>query len=197
MDCLLTGIGGQGIVFASKLISQTAINKGLRVRTAETIGMAQRGGSVVSHVRIGDETFSPLLGLRSAEVIVAFEPGEAARVYPYLAPGGAMILCDKGQQSPADALLKKNYYPDSYIDALKESGSQVYVVQGDAIIDALSTSKVLNVALVGAACASGNLGLTYDELEKTIHQIAPEKFIDLNISALKIGYESIKSATIK
>ena len=83
-NCLLCGVGGQGVVLASRLIAYAAMEKGNFVRTAETIGMAQRGGSVVSHVRIGDEIYSPQVPVGSADVILAFEPGEAVRCLPYL-----------------------------------------------------------------------------------------------------------------
>lgn len=197
MNCLLTGIGGQGTVFASKLISQSIMARGEAVRTAETIGMAQRGGSVVSHVRSGVNTYSPLLAEASANVIIAFEPGEAARVVRYLAPDGIMIVNSVGQQSAADALAKKNYHPKVYLDALKESGVSLIVIDGENIAEELGSNKVLNVALVGAACGSGKLLLDYDLLEQTIKRIAPQRFVDLNISALKLGYKIGKSATIK
>lgn len=189
MNCLLTGIGGQGIVFASKLISQTAMNAGKKVRTAETIGMAQRGGSVVSHVRVGDGTVSPLIGKGHADVIIAFEPGEALRVSDYLAPTGVMIVSDQGVQSPADALTKKEYRIEEYLDELNHLPQQVIILSGQAIRDILKSSKVLNVALVGAACGAGKLDCSLEELEETIEVLAPQKFVDLNKRALEVGYD--------
>ena len=189
MNCLLTGIGGQGIVFASKLISQTAMNAGKKVRTAETIGMAQRGGSVVSHVRVGDGTVSPLIGKGHADVIIAFEPGEALRVSDYLAPTGVMIVSDQGVQSPADALTKKEYRIEEYLDELNHLPQQVIILSGTTIRDILKSSKVLNVALVGAACGAGKLDCSLEELEETIEVLAPQKFVDLNKRALKVGYD--------
>ena len=189
MNCLLTGIGGQGIVFASKLISQTAMNAGKKVRTAETIGMAQRGGSVVSHVRVGDGTVSPLIGKGHADVIIAFEPGEALRVSNYLAPTGVMIVSDQGVQSPADALTKKEYRIEEYLAELNHLPQQVIILSGTTIRDILKSSKVLNVALVGAACGAGKLDCSLEELEETIEVLAPQKFVDLNKRALKVGYD--------
>ena len=93
-NVLLTGVGGQGTVLAAKVLAQAARAKGWQVRTAETIGMAQRGGSVVSHVRMGDngeEVIAPLVAKGTADMIIAFEPAEAARVLPYLAPDGVMV----------------------------------------------------------------------------------------------------------
>ena len=86
-NCLLCGVGGQGVVLASRLIAFAAMEKGNFVRTTETIGMAQRGGSVVSHVRMGEQVHSPLIPEGEADVILAFEPGEAVRCLPYLKKG--------------------------------------------------------------------------------------------------------------
>ena len=89
-NILLSGVGGQGTVLASKLIAAAALAKGLTVHTAETIGMAQRGGCVVSHVRIGENVYSPLIPKGTADVIIAFEPAEAVRVASYLKKGGTI-----------------------------------------------------------------------------------------------------------
>lgn len=86
-SCLLCGVGGQGTVLASKMIAFAAMEKGESVRTAETIGMAQRGGCVVSHVRVGGGIYSPLIPKGGADVLIAFEPGEAVRCLSYLKPG--------------------------------------------------------------------------------------------------------------
>ena len=93
-NVLLSGVGGQGTVLAAKVLAQAAQDKGWQVRTAETIGMAQRGGNVVSHVRMGDageEVFAPLLAEGTADLVIAFEPAEAARVLPFLAPDGLLV----------------------------------------------------------------------------------------------------------
>ena len=90
-NCLLCGVGGQGTVLASKLIAQSAMDKGLMARTAETIGMAQRGGCVVSHVRTGEEIFSPMIPMGMADLILGFEPGEAVRCLPYLKEDGVIV----------------------------------------------------------------------------------------------------------
>ena len=91
-NCLLCGVGGQGTVLASRLIAQAAMERGHFARTTETIGMAQRGGCVVSHVRIGEECQSPLIPLGKADILVGFEPGEAVRCLPSLAPGAASAI---------------------------------------------------------------------------------------------------------
>ena len=97
-NCLLCGVGGQGVVLASKLIAYAAMDKGMDVRTSETIGMAQRGGSVVSHVRMGTKIHSPMIPKGCADVIMAFEPAEAVRCLPYLKEGGVAVVNQKAVQ---------------------------------------------------------------------------------------------------
>ena len=112
IDVLLTGVGGQGTVLASKILAQAAQSKGWKVRTAETIGMAQRGGSVISYVRIGSEgerVHAPLVMRGSADLVIAFEPGEAARVLPYLAPNGLLVTASTPLQ-PVTASLSREPY---------------------------------------------------------------------------------------
>ena len=94
-SCLLCGVGGQGTVLASRIIAAAAMAKGLRAKTAETIGMAQRGGSVVSHVRIGEAIASPTIPLGTADVMIGFEPGEAAANIKYLKEDGILIVSSK------------------------------------------------------------------------------------------------------
>ena len=110
LNILLTGVGGQGTVLAAKVLAQAALEKGWQVRTAETIGMAQRGGNVVSHVRIGnkgEQVHAPLVSRGTADLIIAFEPAEAARVLSYLAPAGTLVFATTSVQ-PVTAALSKN-----------------------------------------------------------------------------------------
>ncbi len=94
-NIVLCGVGGQGIVLAAKLLAATAMEKGLNVMSAETIGMAQRGGSVFSFVKIGDQVDTPMMGNGTADLIIGFEPGETVRVLPYLKQGGTVITSDR------------------------------------------------------------------------------------------------------
>ena len=117
-NVLLTGVGGQGTVLAAKVLAQAAQAKGWQVRTAETIGMAQRGGSVVSHVRMGDngeEVIAPLVAKGTADMIIAFEPAEAARV---LRPGGRMIYVVPGAEHLYQ--MKAVLYAEPYKNPVQE-----------------------------------------------------------------------------
>ena len=185
-NCLLCGVGGQGTVLASKLISAAAMKKGLKARSAETIGMAQRGGCVVSHVRIGDQIYSPLIPKGGADVIIAFEPAEAVRCLPYLKKNGTVIVNTKPVIPVTASLGIGNYTGAEMMQYLREHVQNLIIVNGDEIAEKLHSAKALNVALLGAAAKSGALGLSIEELEDVILERIPEKFRELNLNALHI-----------
>ena len=192
MNCILAGVGGQGTVLASKLIAAAAMNKGLFSRTAETIGMAQRGGCVVSHVRIGDEIHSPMIPKGSADVIIGFEPAEAVRCLPYLKEGGTVIVSTKAIKPVTASLSGDHYNGEEMIDYLKRTVGALYSVDADTICESLGSVKALNVVLLGAAAASGALSLSVDEIEQAILGRVPERFHSLNKQALRLGAEAIR-----
>lgn len=187
INCLLCGVGGQGTVLASKLLAAAAMEKGQKARTAETIGMAQRGGSVVSHVRLGNEIFSPLIPYGQADVIIAFEPAEAVRCLPYLKADGVIAVAKKTVQPVTASLSGKFFESDTMINYLKKHSKKVMVIDTDELCKELGSSKVMNTILLGAAVSSGMLGLTLEDIEKAIIKRVPQKFHELNIQALNAG----------
>lgn len=187
-NCLICGVGGQGTVLASKLIAQAAMNNGLTVKTAETIGMAQRGGSVVSHVRIGNNIHSPLIPFGKADVILGFEPAEAVRNLGYLKENGTVIVNDRAVKS----FFSPNYSGDEMINYLRSKISNLIVVNGDYIIEQCGSARPLNVVMLGAACAANVLGISLDDVQNAmISQIKPQ-YIDINMKALEIGSKLVK-----
>lgn len=191
INCLLCGVGGQGTVLASRVIAQAAMEKGRFARTSETIGMAQRGGCVVSHVRIGD-AMSPLIPLGGADVLIALEPGEAVRNLSYLKEGGTVIVSSKPIQPVSVSLTGRHIDADEMITYLRKKSDRVIVVDGNKISDECGTAKVLNVALLGAAAASGCLGVSVDEAYSVLVSRLPEKVHEINKKALKLGASYIK-----
>ena len=190
-NCLLCGVGGQGVVLASRLIAYAAMEQGDFVRTTETIGMAQRGGSVVSHVRAGEEVHSPLIPAGGADVILAFEPGEAVRCLPYLKEDGLVITNSRIVKPVTASLGGSSYSGGEMLDYLKKKAGQVIVVDGDEICRRAGSAKVLNVALLGAAAKSGALGISMDEMLEAVRKNVKEKYIALNEKALKLGGEQV------
>ncbi|MEM0528842.1 indolepyruvate oxidoreductase subunit beta [Zongyangia sp. HA2173] len=190
VSIMLSGVGGQGTILASKLIAQAAMEKGLSARTAETIGMAQRGGCVVSHVRIGEEIHSPMIPIKGADLILGFEPAEAVRCLPYLKEGGAVVVSAKEVKPVTAALGGTDYRAQDMLDFLRQKVGNVVVVDTEAICRECGSAKVLNTALLGAAAATGKLGLTPEEIEGALKKRLPEKLIPMNLQALRAGAQA-------
>lgn len=186
-NILLCGVGGQGTVLASKLIAFAAMEKGLNVRTSETIGMSQRGGCVVSHVRSGEEIFSPMVPKGGADVLIAFEPCEAVRNLAYLKEGGALIVNKKAVKPVTASLTGSAYDGSEMIEYLEKNVPALTVIDGDDICERCGSAKVLNIALLAAAAKSGQLGLTVGELESAIRKRIPERFHEMNLKAVRLA----------
>lgn len=190
-NCLLCGVGGQGVILASKLIAYAAMEKGLMVRTTETIGMAQRGGSVVSHVRMGREIHSPLIPRKSADVIIAFEPAEAVRNLPYLKDGGTVVVNQKAVK-PVTITLSGGRYDGSGMTAyLKEQVEKLYLVDAERLCLKAGSPKVLNVALLGVAAGSGALNIAPADIEAELRKRVKPQFVDMNLKALALGTDAV------
>ncbi len=184
---ILCGVGGQGTVLASKLISYAAMAKGEEVKSAETIGMAQRGGSVTSHIRIGEEAFSPLIPKGKADVMIAFEPAEAVRNLDYLKPDGVVVVSQKAVKPVTASLSAKVYEGQEMLDYLGKQVSRLVIVDGQQVMEELGSAKVLNVVLLGAAIACNEIDITVDEIKAAIREKVPERFYELNLRALEAG----------
>ncbi len=184
-NIILCGVGGQGTVLASRLISAAAMDRDLPVMSAETIGMAQRGGSVFSHVRIGNGLFSPMIAYGEADIILGFEPGEAVRMLPYLKPDGAVVVSCRPIMPVTAALTGSAYNGDEMIGYLKKKVENLTVVESAKACGKIGSPKVLNILLLGAAVQSGALGLSEDDIRTAIKRLLPEKFHKLNFAALE------------
>ena len=196
IDVLLTWVGGQGTVLASKILAQAAQSKGWKVRTAETIGMAQRGGSVISYVRIGSEgerVHAPLVMRGSADLVIAFEPGEAARVLPYLAPNGLLVTASTPLQPVTASLSREPYRAADVLAGIEKafaegSGDRSLSVVDDArLIDLIGGNrKALNTVLLTAALVEGRVPLSLDDLKAAVGECVKPRFVDMNLSAIDV-----------
>jgi len=182
---MIAGVGGQGTVLASKLIAAAAMSRGYSVRTTETIGMAQRGGSVVSHVRIGENIFSPLIPLAAADALIAFEPAEAVRQLPYLSEGGLLIVCDSAIPPVTDPRSGTVYEAAPMIGFLKENVKRLAVIDGGQLTTL--NAKTLNIALLGAAAESGIFPFDGEVFKGLIPEMLHERFLEMNLKAFEKG----------
>lgn len=192
-NILLCGVGGQGTVLASKLIAAAAMKKGLSVMSAETIGMAQRGGSVFSHIRIGDNLHSPMIATGTADILIGFEPGETVRMLPYLKKDGQVIVSSHAIIPVTAVLSNGSYDPEAMLAYLKQTVAHLLVIDTEEACLTLGSSKILNILLLGAAIESGALGLTESEIKDAIKERLPERFHELNFQALSYFHETMPS----
>lgn len=183
-NVLLSGVGGQGTVLASKILSAGLIDAGYDVKMSEVHGMAQRGGSVTTQVRYGEKVHSPILGKGDVDVLVSFETMEALRYLDFLKPDGKLVVNDYEMPS-APILTGRVDYPENIIDDIKEK-VDVTVIKAVDIARGLGNEKVMNIVLLGALIKALQLENDID-WEKIVSQQVKPKFIEINIKALREG----------
>lgn len=185
-NILFVGVGGQGTILASKILTSGLMEAGYDVKMSEIHGMSQRGGSVSTQVRYGEEVLSPIVGMGSADVIVAFEKMEALRWLGHLKKGGKFVVNDFEIQ-PVPVNLGVAEYPNGIIEELKTKAPVLAVKAGD-IATQLGNSKAMNVVLLGALVkAIGTLDNV--DWDKQIEKNVKPKFVELNKKAFKTGYD--------
>ena len=184
-DIILCGVGGQGTVLASRLISAAAMARELPVMSAETIGMAQRGGSVFSHLRIGGDADCPMIAKGEADLILGFEPGEAVRMLPYMKPEGQVVVSSRAVMPVTAALSGADYRAETMLDYLKAQVRNLVIVPTEKALAEVGSAKVLNLILLGAAVRSGALGFSEEEMRQAVLTRIPAKFHELNLRALE------------
>jgi indolepyruvate ferredoxin oxidoreductase beta subunit len=148
--------------------------------------MAQRGGCVVSHVRIGDEIHSPLIPKGGADVILGFEPGEAVRCLPYLKPEGTLIVNTRAVKPVTATLGGSRYEGSDMLAYLRTKVKNLILVDGEDICERCGSPKVLNTALVAAGARAGCLDISIDELKSAIRSKMKEKYHAPNLMAVEI-----------
>ncbi len=184
---LLVGVGGQGTILASKILSAGLVEAGYDVKMSEIHGMAQRGGSVSTQVRYGDEVFSPIIGRGEADVLVSFEAMEALRWLEYLKPDGKVVVNDYMIPS-APILMGKEDYPEGVIDIIK-SRANTSVINAAEIAEELGNMKVMNIVLLGALVEA--MDLSDIDWEKAIKDNVKEKFVGINLKAFQRGKDAV------
>ena len=182
-NVLLVGVGGQGTILASKILSEGLVEAGYDVKMSEIHGMSQRGGNVSTQVRFGDRVNSPIIGKGEADIIVAFEKMEALRWINYLKKGGKMIINDFEIPS-VPILMGAKEYPEGILDDLRDK-ADLTVFEAGKIAEELGNNKAMNIVLFGAMIKA--LGMDDINWEKIIEKNVKKNFIDLNIKAFKAG----------
>jgi indolepyruvate ferredoxin oxidoreductase beta subunit len=191
VDLLITGVGGQGNILASDIIGQVAIYSGYDVKKTDTLGMAQRGGSVVSNVRIARQVYSPLIKIGEADILLAFEKLEAARWGYYLRSGGIAIVNNQSLPPLAVGLGNEQYPTDKKVASiLKQHTDRVYFVDGTRRAMELGNIRTLNIYMLG--CLSPFLPFKVSTWKESISERLPPSLRKINITAFDRGRKEIK-----
>ena len=189
MNLFLCGVGGQGILLASEIISSACMNAGFDVKQSEVHGMAQRGGSVISHIRCGKKVHSPLIELGNADIVVSFEILEALRYLPYMNKKTKVIV-NTQKILPAPVATGMDTYPADVLDQLNQTGVSVFPVHAFDIAQTIGETRAVNMVLVGALSAF--MSLDEKAFMQAIEKRIPEKIRKVNTEAFLKGKETLK-----
>lgn len=181
---LLVGVGGQGIILASKILTEGLLRLGYDVKMSEIHGMAQRGGSVTTQIRFGKKVYSPCIGQGEADVVLAFENVEGVRYLPQLKQGGTLLLNDHEIYS-LPVLMGKEDYPEYILEKLGKEVENFKAFNAVEIAEKLGNIKAQNIVLLGALITA--LKLEQLDWAGILKEHLPEKLHELNIKALEAG----------
>ncbi len=187
-DLVIVGVGGQGTLLASKILGRLAMDAGQNVKVSEVHGMSQRGGSVITHVRAGDQVLAPLVTPGEADFLIAFEALEAARAQSYLKPNGVLIV-NTQEIAPMPVVTGQVAYPDHPLDAF--ASQTVEGVDALALAHKAGNQKVVNLVLLGML--SRHLEFTEEQWKQAIALCLPRKLLPVNIRAFELGRETLQA----
>ena len=180
---LLVGVGGQGTILASKLLTTGLMEAGFDVKMSEIHGMSQRGGSVSSQVRYGEKVESPVIELGGADILVSFEKMEALRYLNYLKPDGKVVVNDF-EIGSMPILSGKADYPSNAVEIL-QSKAKTIVIDAAGEAEKLGNPKVMNIILLGTIIKA--MGLEEIDWEKIVKENIKESLVEINLKALDKG----------
>ncbi len=186
MNVIFAGVGGQGVILASKVLMEVAKNAGYDVKESEVHGMAQRGGSVDCHVRFAEKVYSPLIEKGTADYIVSFELLEIMRKLDYLAPEGMVIVNDL-QINPAPVETGAMEYPGDLKTWVEKNTGKSMIVDTAPVLKEAGSRRALNIVMLGIL--SKHLEFSENQWEDAITALVKEKFIEMNLKAFKLGRE--------
>jgi len=195
LNILIAGVGGQGNLFASSILAEYFTRQEYQVLAVETIGAAQRGGSVVSHLRVSDDgIYSPLIPAGKLDILLGFEVIEMLRNFAMLAPDGTYLLNDYKEPTVLCNMEMDTYPSDGDIrTALQQSGKQGYIIKATDCAREISGSLLTNVVMVGALCQLSPL-FNREEVRQVLAGKAPAKVREINLKAFDAGGSLISEA---
>lgn len=185
-DILIAGVGGQGTILTGRVIAALAIAEGLDVKTAETHGMAQRGGSVITHVRIGEKVYSPLIPQGDGDILLSFEKLEALRWLPFLRPEGIVIV-NTQELEPLPVLTGSTDYPEGILEEIEKKVSRLIAVDALAVEPVKQNPRMVNTFLLGILAK--NMPFEKEKWLRVMEQEIKAKLVDINKQSFEAGWK--------
>jgi indolepyruvate ferredoxin oxidoreductase beta subunit len=192
-NMVLVGVGGQGILLAAEILGTAAVNDGLNVRVSEIHGMAQRGGSVVSTLRIGEKVCAPTVLDGRADILLGFEQLETLRNLKYASEKTTVIMGNE-RIPPTEWAARNTEYPDTddIIRMIHQFTKLIIRVEATKLAEKTGNRIVQNTVLVGVAAGTGRLPIKKQSITKALRGLVPQKHLQLNVKAFEAGYHSVK-----
>ncbi len=195
MNIIICGVGGQGVVSMSELLGNAAVRDGQTVKGSEVLGMAQRGGSVMSNIRIGEDAFAPLTPETKCDVLLAVEPSEVLHYLGYLNKD-SLIIINTRKVVPYTVALGQSKYPDldTIMDRVNATGVKAIQLDATKMASEAGDLRTANVVMLGALLGSGRVPIKVETAKAIIGERFPAKVAEMNYKAFDLGYELIKSS---
>ncbi|HZK86870.1 MAG TPA: indolepyruvate oxidoreductase subunit beta [Syntrophomonas sp.] len=195
LNIVICGVGGQGNILATELLASALVEKGYFATVGETYGASQRGGSVMSHVRISAATeYGVLIPLKQADIIVSFEPTDTLRVARDYANKSTLIITDSRPNYPLGVLVGEALYPpmEAIVAELEKLSGQVQIIAATNLAVEAGNSQAANILLMGALVALPQVPIDADDYERVLEQRFSGKTLEMNRKVFKIGYEQVQ-----
>ncbi len=186
LNILIVGVGGQGTLLASRVLGKYAEMKGYSCKLSEVHGMAQRGGSVVTHVRMGEKVFSPIIAEGDADYIIAFEELEGLRARHFLKEGGELLL-NTQRIKPMPVIIGAAKYPSGIVERIKKDGINVLDMEALNLATECGSSRAVNTVMLGMLLR--RLLVDKDTAKEIITSVVPAKLLEVNLCAVIKGYD--------
>jgi indolepyruvate ferredoxin oxidoreductase beta subunit len=195
INIIICGVGGQGVVLVSELLGSAAVRGKVAVKGSEVLGMAQRGGSVFSNLRLGGDVIAPMTPEGKCDVLIAVEPSEALRNIQYLKKDG-MVVLNTTTVLPYTVYLGKSVYPaqDEIINKLRDVTDRIITLDASGLAKEAGSVQATNVVMLGALFGTGLVPISVDTAKETILARFRAKVGEINIKAFDLGYDSVKKA---
>jgi indolepyruvate ferredoxin oxidoreductase beta subunit len=193
-NILINGVGGQGVILMSELLGRAAVADNLRVRGSEILGMAVRGGSVTSSIRLGDDVYGPLIPTGKCQVMVSMEPSEALRNISYLSKS-SLVLLNTAVTIPFTVSIGESSYPslEAIMEKLAKASGRIVQMDASKLAQEAGNLLTTNIVMLGALFSAG-LPIKIATIKDTIQSHFPAKVAPVNLKAFDLGYEACRQA---